>query len=100
MCQAGSTESTDRQNYLYQDEVDQDALVENLFRLCSSTGDPYTVYYNKDEQKALMESAAEHFPVSDNADQRCRYKGSDDRKCLSEFSSRKAGLKAGISWRK
>ena len=48
--------------YLYQDEVDQDALVEGIYSgYAAALGDPYTVYYNKDETKALMESTSGTF---------------------------------------
>ena len=74
--------------YLYQDEVDQDALVEGIYSgYAAALGDPYTVYYNKDETKALMESTSGTvFRCRSNADKRCRYESSDDCECLSGFS--------------
>lgn len=43
--------------YLYDDKVDKDKLVEGIYSgYASALGDPYTVYYDKDATKELMES--------------------------------------------
>lgn len=43
----------------YLDEVDEDAFADGIYKgLMASLGDPYTVYYTKDEFAALMESSS------------------------------------------
>ena len=47
------------QNYLYSDDIDAAALQDGIYSgYVSGLGDPYTVYYNEDETKDLMESTA------------------------------------------
>lgn len=48
--------------YLYDDEVDEDALVEGIYSgYAAALGDPYTEYYDEEETAALMESTSGEF---------------------------------------
>ncbi|MBO5460801.1 MAG: S41 family peptidase [Ruminococcus sp.] len=44
-------------NYLYQDEIDEEAMAEGLYAgYVSGLGDPYSVYYTEEEANELLES--------------------------------------------
>lgn len=48
--------------YLYEDEIDEDVLIDGIYSgYASALGDPYTVYYDKEETKALMETTSGEF---------------------------------------
>ena len=48
--------------YLYEDEVDKDALIEGIYTgYAGALGDPYTEYYDEEETKALQESTSGEF---------------------------------------
>lgn len=48
--------------YLYEDEIDEDALIDGIYAgYAAKLGDPYTVYYDADETKALLESTSGEF---------------------------------------
>lgn len=48
--------------YLYEDEIDEDALIDGIYSgYASELGDPYTVYYDEEETKALMETTSGEF---------------------------------------
>ena len=48
--------------YLYEDEIDGDALVEGLYSgYTEALGDPYTEYYDEEETQALFESTSGEF---------------------------------------
>ena len=48
--------------YLYDGEVDEDALVEGIYSgYAAALGDPYTEYYDEEETAALMESTSGEF---------------------------------------
>ena len=48
--------------YLYEDDIDGDALVEGLYSgYTEALGDPYTEYYDEEETKALFESTSGEF---------------------------------------
>ena len=48
--------------YLYGDEIDQDKLIEGIYSgYAEALGDKYTVYYNEEETKALLESTSGTF---------------------------------------
>ncbi len=48
--------------YLYEDEVDKDALIEGIYTgYAGALGDPYTEYYDEEETKALLESTSGEF---------------------------------------
>ena len=48
--------------YLYEDEIDEDALIEGIYSgYTSALGDPYTEYYDEEETKALLESTSGEF---------------------------------------
>lgn len=48
--------------YLYEDEIDQDALIDGIYSgYASALGDPYTEYYDKEETQALLETTSGEF---------------------------------------
>lgn len=48
--------------YLYENEVDQEALIEGIYSgYASALGDPYTEYYDEEETKTLFESTSGEF---------------------------------------
>ncbi len=48
--------------YLYSDEVDEDILKESMLKgYVYGLGDPYSIYYDKEETKELLESTAGEF---------------------------------------
>lgn len=48
--------------YLYEDELDEDAMIEGLYAgYLSAIGDPYTVYYNEEETEELFEGVTGEF---------------------------------------
>lgn len=50
------------QYYLYEGEVDEDALAEGIYSgYTAALGDPYTEYYDREETAALMESTSGEF---------------------------------------
>lgn len=50
------------QYYLYEDEIDSEALIEGLYSgYTQALGDPYTEYYDKEETRALFESTSGEF---------------------------------------
>lgn len=50
------------ENYLYEDEIDEDALTESMYAgYVSGLGDPYTVYYTAEETAEMYESVSGEF---------------------------------------
>ncbi len=48
--------------YLYEDEIDEDALIDGIYSgYASALGDPYTEYYGEEETKALFETTSGEF---------------------------------------
>lgn len=48
--------------YLYEDEIDADALIDGIYSgYASELGDPYTVYYDEEETKSLLETTTGEF---------------------------------------
>ena len=48
--------------YLYDDEIDEDALIDGIYSgYASALGDPYTEYYDKEETQALLETTSGEF---------------------------------------
>lgn len=48
--------------YLYEDEIDEDALIDGIYSgYASALGDPYTEYYDKEETQALLETTSGEF---------------------------------------
>lgn len=48
--------------YLYEDEIDADALIDGIYSgYASELGDPYTVYYDEKETQALLETTSGEF---------------------------------------
>ena len=48
--------------YLYEDEIDADALIDGIYSgYASELGDPYTVYYDEEETQALLETTSGEF---------------------------------------
>lgn len=83
--------------YLYGDEIDQDKLIEGIYSgYAESLGDKYTVYYNEEETKTLLESTNGTFygiGVSVTKDQ-----DTDAiviRSVFEDSPAEKAGIKAG-----
>lgn len=83
--------------YLYGDEIDTDKLTEGIYSgYTTALGDKYTVYYDKDETKSLMESTSGTFSgvgatVTKNAD--TGY--ATIVNVYEDSPAEKAGLKAG-----
>lgn len=50
------------ENYLYEDEIDEDALTESMYAgYVNGLGDPYTVYFTSEETKEMFESVSGEF---------------------------------------
>lgn len=48
--------------YLYEDEIDTDALIDGIYTgYTSELGDPYTVYYDEEKTKELLETTSGEF---------------------------------------
>lgn len=48
--------------YLYEDEIDEDALIDGIYSgYASALGDPYTEYYDEEETQALLETTSGEF---------------------------------------
>lgn len=48
--------------YLYEDEIDEDALIDGIYSgYASALGDPYTEYYDKEATQALLETTSGEF---------------------------------------
>ena len=48
--------------YLYEDEIDEDSLIEGIYSgYASALGDPYTEYYDEEESQALLENTNGEF---------------------------------------
>lgn len=48
--------------YLYEDEIDEDALIDGIYSgYASALGDSYTEYYDKEETQALLETTSGEF---------------------------------------
>lgn len=48
--------------YLYEDEIDEDALIDGIYSgYASALGDPYTEYYGEEQTKALYETTSGEF---------------------------------------
>lgn len=48
--------------YLYEDEIDEDALIDGIYSgYASALGDPYTEYYDREETQALLETTSGEF---------------------------------------
>ena len=48
--------------YLYEDEIDEDALIDGIYSgYASALGDPYTEYYDKEETQAVLETSSGEF---------------------------------------
>ena len=74
--------------YLYEDEIDKDALVEGIYSgYAGALGDPYTEYYDEQEAKELFETTnGEFFGIGASMSKQL---GTD------EITIDKAGLKSG-----
>lgn len=48
--------------YLYEDEIDEDVLIDGIYSgYTAELGDPYTVYYDEEETRALLETTSGEF---------------------------------------
>ena len=83
--------------YLYGDEIDQDKLIEGIYSgYAEALGDKYTVYYNEEETKALLESTSGTFSgigASMTKDQDTDAVVIKD--VIEDSPAEKAGMKAG-----
>ena len=81
--------------YLYEDEIDKDALVEGIYSgYAGALGDPYTEYYDEQEAKELFETTnGEFFGASMS-----KQLGTDEITIVNVYEDSpadKAGLKSG-----
>ena len=83
--------------YLYEDEVDEDALVEGIYSgYASALGDPYTEYYDKEEAQALLENTNGEFSgIGATLTQASGDTGVTIVNVYKDSPADKAGLKAG-----
>lgn len=83
--------------YLYEDEVDADALVEGIYSgYASALGDPNTEYYDKEEAQALLENTNGEFSgIGATLTQASGDTGVTIVNVYKDSPADKAGLKAG-----
>ena len=83
--------------YLYEDEIDKDALVEGIYSgYAGALGDPYTEYYDEQEAKELFETTnGESFGIGASMSKQL---GTDEITIVNVYEDSpadKAGLKSG-----
>ena len=83
--------------YLYEDEIDKDALVEGIYSgYAGALGDPYTEYYDEQEAKELFETPnGEFFGIGASMSKQL---GTDEITIVNVYEDSpadKAGLKSG-----
>lgn len=83
--------------YLYEDEIDKDALVEGIYSgYAGALGDPYTEYYDEQEAKELFETTnGEFFRIGASMSKQL---GTDEITIVNVYEDSpadKAGLKSG-----
>lgn len=83
--------------YLYEDEIDKDALVEGIYSgYAGALGDPYTEYYDEQEAKELFETTnGELFGIGASMSKQL---GTDEITIVNVYEDSpadKAGLKSG-----
>lgn len=83
--------------YLYEDEIDKDALVEGIYSgYAGALGDPYTEYYDEQEAKELFETMnGEFFGIGASMSKQL---GTDEITIVNVYEDSpadKAGLKSG-----
>ena len=81
--------------YLYEDEIDKDALVEGIYSgYAGALGDPYTEYYDEQEAKELFETTnGEFFGIGASMSKQL---GTDEITIVNVYKRQdKAGLKSG-----
>ena len=83
--------------YLYEDEIDKDALVEGIYSgYAGALGDPYTEYYDEQETKELFETTnGEFFGIGASMSKQL---GTDEITIVNVYEDSpadKAGLKSG-----
>lgn len=83
--------------YLYEDEIDKDALVEGIYSgYAGALGDPYTEYYDEQEAKELFETTnGEFFGIGVSMSKQL---GTDEITIVNVYEDSpadKAGLKSG-----
>ena len=83
--------------YLYEDEIDKDALVEGIYSgYAGALGDPYTEYYDEQEAKELFETTnGEFFGIGASMSKQL---GTDEITIVNVYEDSpadKAGLKSG-----
>ena len=83
--------------YLYEDEIDADALAEGIYSgYASALGDPYTEYYDQEESQALLENTSGEFSgIGATLTQASGDTGVTIVNVYKDSPADKAGLKAG-----
>ncbi len=83
--------------YLYEDEIDADALVEGIYSgYTSAVGDPYTEYYDQEEAQALLENTNGEFSgIGATLTQMSGDTGVTIANVYKDSPADKAGLKTG-----
>ena len=84
-------------NYLYEDEIDEDALTESMYAgYVNGLGDPYTVYFTSEETKEMFESVSGEFSgVGAQLSQNYETYQVTITKVFENSPAEEAGLKAG-----
>ena len=84
-------------NYLYEDEIDEDALTEGMYAgYVNGLGDPYTVYFTSEETKEMFESVSGEFSgVGAQLSQNYETYQVTITKVFENSPAEEAGLKAG-----
>ena len=85
------------ENYLYEDEIDEDALTEGMYAgYVNGLGDPYTVYFTSEETKEMFESVSGEFSgVGAQLSQNYETYQVTITKVFESSPAEEAGLKAG-----
>ena len=85
------------ENYLYEDEIDEDALTESMYAgYVNGLGDPYTVYFTSEETKEMFESVSGEFSgVGAQLSQNYETSQVTITKVFENSPAEEAGLKAG-----
>ena len=85
------------ENYLYEDEIDEDALTEGMYAgYVNGLGDPYTVYFTSEETKEMFESVSGEFSgVGAQLSQNYETSQVTITKVFENSPAEEAGLKAG-----
>ena len=83
--------------YLYDDQIDEDALTEGIYSgYAAALGDPYTEYYDREETAALAESTSGEFSgIGASMSQNPEGTGAVINTVYEDSPAQRAGLQAG-----